>query len=357
MTSGRRSCAQASVASPSASSRSCSAAVQLLGGGHRLGQHQPGRRQRPVAARHAAATSVGRPPATAPGTRSRAGRSRGRRRSVSPAPAPTRSPAPRASPRRRGSTSPRSNDQHRRPRQRRQVGGDVPASRAAPRCTPPSPPVANTRSRPPRRARGGGGHGRGAVAAQPVRRAQVAHRQLDQPRRSHTRSSSARSSPTPARRRARRPSRAPRPPARTGLQLVAPTRRLRGAGSPWASIVLSSATTGAPARSAASTSGGRDLVGGGADGTRPRAASWTTWPPRCCPTSTPAPRAPTRPATTPEDVPLRAEGEDRRERGAGEHGRGAVRRDLPGHARAQAGLPGCPDCKKIYESLPPRRRR
>src|SRR4051812_9601028 len=45
------------------------------------------------------------------------------------------------------------------------------------------------------------------------------------------------------------------PPARTAASISRATRRLSGRGSPWAMIVLSSATTGRPASSAACTSG------------------------------------------------------------------------------------------------------
>ena len=58
----------------------------------------------------------------------------------------------------------------------------------------------------------------------------------------------------PPRRRSRS-SPAPRRRSRTVASISRATRRLSGRGSPWAMIVLSSATTGLPAASAASTSG------------------------------------------------------------------------------------------------------
>ena len=68
-----------------------------------------------------------------------------------------------------------------------------------------------------------------------------------------------------------------------------------------------------------------------------RAASWTTWRPRCCPTSTPAPRAPT---PTGDDTPkmfhyvLKAKIAESAV--LGNHRGGAVRRDLPGDPLARS---------------------
>ena len=49
------------------------------------------------------------------------------------------------------------------------------------------------------------------------------------------------------------------PPARTAASTSSAAARLSGRGSPWASSVLSSATTGRPALSASATSGERTV--------------------------------------------------------------------------------------------------
>ncbi len=60
------------------------------------------------------------------------------------------------------------------------------------------------------------------------------------------------------------------PPARTADSTSSAAARLSGRGSPWASRVLSSATTGRPARSASATSGERT----GAEGEGCTLSSW-----------------------------------------------------------------------------------
>ena len=341
----------ATSASPSASSRSCSAGVQLVGGRHGLGQHQPGaaaeRRGAPATPRPPAR---GRPPARAPGARSRGGRSRGRRRCGTRAPAPTRSPAPPG--------WPRTSRIDFTPEHTTSTGVRASAARSAetsqvsraPRCTPPSPPVANSATpggaRPARRSRPPSSRRRGR---RPDRDAEVADRELGQAAAAH-----------PVQLGGRQPDPGDPVEHRDGgrhraagadhrLQLVgdgavarARAARARAACSP-------ARRRAPPSRSAWATSGDRrDGTGHvrhhGPDRHGDPGAARRRDPPG-------GHRHHGRRRA--EDVPLRAEGQDRRERGAGQHGGGAVRRDLPGHAFAEAGLPGVPGLQEDLRAMRP----
>ena len=130
---------------------------------------------------------------------------------------------------------------------------------------------------------GGAGDGGRPAAAQRDGDAQVAHPQLGQAgRRRRPGRARPRSGPTCAPPSSTAIVAGTAPPARTASSSSSATSRLSGAGSPWASSVLSSATTGRPVLSASATSG----TGGRGDGTGCTPASWRRHRrPRCCPTS------------------------------------------------------------------------
>src|SRR4051812_366041 len=131
----------------------------------------------------------------------------------------------------------------------------------APRCTPPSPPVANTRM-PARSATC-------AVAATVVApcpprvstgaRSRTPH--LRTPSVSASSASDASSSPTRSSPAMTAIVAGTAPCSRTAASISRATGRFSGRGSPWAMIVLSSATTGRPSASAVSTSGSTRIAG------------------------------------------------------------------------------------------------
>ena len=119
----------------------------------------------------------------------------------------------------------------------------------APRCTPPRPPVANTAIPAAGGQVGGRGHRRRAVARPRGDRRQVAHAGLDDVGRlGDAASAPRRRGRSGPRRRRRRSSPGRRRLARTAASISRAIRALSGRGRPWLMIVLSSATTGAPAR-------------------------------------------------------------------------------------------------------------
>src|SRR6476620_348409 len=122
------------------------------------------------------------------------------------------------------------------------------------RCTPPTPPVANT----PIPARAASTAVLETVVAPLTPRTEATGRSrtpsLVSPGSPHTRSTCAAVSPacgTPSRTAIVAGT---APPARTAAATSSAAARLSGRGRPWVSSVLASATTGAPERSASSTS-------------------------------------------------------------------------------------------------------